>query len=132
MGKDDIMGSKINGLKTAWVVDSSEYFRRFESEYIAKATKHCEVEPVRIGNALERFKRGVYPDVLVIDILQPHIDGVLLVNKLKEERPEMDIIICSAEARNESSRLVGMTLISKPIVSMSGFMETVRGVVENV
>jgi CheY-like chemotaxis protein len=115
-----------------WVVDSSEYFRRFESEYIAKATRSCEVEPVRIGNALERFEKGVYPDVLVIDILQPHIDGVLLVNRLKQERPEMDIIICSAEARKESSRLIGMTLISKPIVSMSGFMETVRGVVENV
>jgi CheY-like chemotaxis protein len=132
MGKDDIMGSKINGLKTAWVVDSSEYFRRFESEYIAKATKYCDVEPIRIGNAMERFERGLYPDVLVIDILQPHIDGVLLVNKLKEERPEMDIVICSAEARKESSRLIGMTLISKPIVSMTVFMETIRGVVENV
>lgn len=132
MGKDDIMGSKINGLKTAWVVDSSEYFRRFESEYIAKATKYCDVEAVRIGNALERFAKGIYPDVLVIDILQPFIDGISLVNKLKEDRPEMDIIICSAEARKQSNRLIGMTLISKPIVSMTGFMETVRGVVENV
>jgi CheY-like chemotaxis protein len=132
MGKDDIMGSKVNGLKTAWVVDSSEYFRRFESEYIAKATKYCDVEAVRIGNALERFERGIYPDVLVIDILQPFIDGVTLVNRLKEDRPEMDIIICSAEARKQSNRLIGMTLISKPIVSLPIFMETIRGVVENV
>lgn len=114
------------------MVDSSEYFRRFESEHIAKATKHCRVESLAPKVAMSRFASGIYPDVLVIDILQPNINGVTLVNMLKDERPEMDIIICSAEAKKNSNKLVGMTLINKPIMSLPLFMNTVKDVVENI
>ncbi len=126
------MAYKADNIKKAWVVDSSEYFRRFESEYIAKATKGCDVESLPPKAALKRFESGKYPDVLIIDILQPNINGVTLVNMLKDERPEMDIIICSAEAKKNSNKLVGMTLINKPIMSLPLFMETIKDVVENI
>ena len=126
------MAYQANSIKKAWVVDSSEYFRRFESEYIAKATKGCDVEPLAPKVALKRFEDGKYPDVLIIDILQPHINGITLVNMLKDERPEMDIIVCSAEAQKNSNKLVGMTLINKPIMSLPLFMNTVKDVIENI
>ena len=126
------MASKANNIKAAWVVDSSEYYRRFEAEYIAKATKGCSIETLNLKSALDKFDNGCCPDVLVIDILQPNANGVELVNRLKQEYPAMDIVICSSEAKKYSNRLVGMTLINKPIMSLPLFMNTMKDIVENV
>ena len=114
------------------MVDSSEYYRRFEAEYIAKATKGCSIETLNIKNALDKFDKGYCPDVLVIDILQPNANGIELVNKLKQEYPAMDIVVCSSEAKKNSNRLVGMTLINKPIMSLPYFMNTMKDIIENV
>ena len=126
------MGSRSGKIKTAWVVDSSQFFRRLECEYIAKAAKGCIVESLDINEALREFKENNYPDVLLIDIQQPKVNGVKLVNLLKDRRPEMDIVVCSAEARKNSKSLIGMTLINKPIMSMPLFMQTMKDIVENV
>jgi len=126
------MAHQTDSIKKAWVVDSSEYFRRFESEYIAKATKYCVVESLPPKVALSRFADGKYPDVLVIDILQPNINGIDLVNTLKDKRPEMNIVVCSSEAKKNSNNLIGMTLINKPIMSLPLFMETIKDVIENI
>ncbi|MCK5342289.1 MAG: response regulator [Candidatus Heimdallarchaeota archaeon] len=126
------MGSRSSKIKTAWVVDSSQFFRRLETTYIAKAVKNCDVESFDINQALRNFKDDFYPDVLVIDIQQPKVNAVKLVNLLKDRRPEMDIVVCSAEARKNSKSLIGMTLINKPIMSMPLFMQTMKDIVENV
>ena len=126
------MASRSSKVKTAWVVDSSQFFRRLECEYIAKAVKDCLVESFDINAALKKFKENKYPDVLLIDIQQPKVNGVKLVNLLKDRRPEMDIVVCSAEARKNSKSLIGMTLINKPIISMSLFMQTMKDIVDNV
>ena len=126
------MGSKSSEVKMAWIVDSSQYYRRFETEYVAKASKGCTVEALNIEQALKEFNRNNYPDVLIIDIIQPKINTIKLVNYLKDKKPEMSIIVCSAEAKRNSKNLIGMTLISKPIVSMSLFMQTVKEIIENV
>ena len=132
MGTIYIMASKADNLKAAWVVDSSEYYRRFEAEYIAKATKGCSIESLDLKHALDKFDKGYCPDVLIIDILQPSINGVDLVNRLKQEHPAMNIVICSAEAKNNSNSLVGMTLINKPIASLPFFMNTMRDIIDNI
>ncbi|MCK5606754.1 response regulator [Candidatus Pacearchaeota archaeon] len=119
-------------IKTAWVVDSSQFFRRLECEYIAKAVKNCNIQSFDINAALREFKEKNYPDVLVIDIQQPKVNAVKLVNLLKDRRPEMDIVICSADARKNSKSLIGMTLINKPIMSIPLFMQTMKDIVENV
>ena len=126
------MAYQTNNIKKAWVVDSSEYFRRLESEYIAKATKSCDIESLPPKIALQRFADGKYPDVLIIDVLQPNINGVELVNRLKTQKPEMNIVICSAEAKQNSKSLIGMTLINKPIMSLPLFMDTMKDVIENI
>ena len=126
------MGSKSSNIKTAWVVDSSQFFRRLECSYIAKAVNNCDIESFDINQALKNFKDDYYPDVLVIDIQQPRVNAVKLVNLLKERRPGMDIVVCSAEARKNSKSLIGMTLINKPIMSMPLFMQTMKEVIENV
>ena len=132
MGHSYIMASKKDNLKSTWVVDSSEYYRRFEAEYIAKATKGCNIETLNLKNALKKFDNGSCPDVLIIDILQPNTNGVNLVNKLKQDHPAMNIVICSSEAKKNSNRLVGMTLINKPIMSLPYFMNTMKDIIENV
>jgi len=132
MGEIHIMASKADNLKKAWVVDSSEYYRRFEAEYIAKATKGCNIEALDLKNALDKFDNGYCPDVLVIDILQPNANGIELVNRLKQEHPAMNIVICSSEAKQNSNRLVGMTLINKPIMSLPYFMGTIKEIVEGI
>jgi chemotaxis response regulator CheB len=125
------MASTSGNIKLAWVVDSSEYYRRFEAECIAKATKGCNIELLDLKQAQAKLKKGCNPDVLVIDILQPSANGIEVVNGLKQEYPAMDIVVCSSEAKKNRNRLIGMTLINKPIISLPYFMDTMKNIIES-
>ena len=46
-------------------------------------------------NALEIFENED-PDIVTLDILMPDIDGISLLRKMKEKRPEIPIIMSTA------------------------------------
>src|SRR6266480_5697009 len=45
--------------------------------------------------ALERA-RATHPDLVVLDLLLPGIDGLTVLGELKRERPELPVVILSA------------------------------------
>jgi DNA-binding response OmpR family regulator len=47
------------------------------------------------GAALERA-RATHPDLVVLDLLLPGIDGLTVLSELKQERPELPVVILSA------------------------------------
>jgi two-component system, OmpR family, copper resistance phosphate regulon response regulator CusR len=47
------------------------------------------------GAALERA-RSTHPDLVVLDLLLPGIDGLTVLRELKHERPELPVVILSA------------------------------------
>ena len=46
-------------------------------------------------DALEMFKKE-NPDIVTLDILMPDIDGISLLRKMKEQRPDIPIIMSTA------------------------------------
>jgi DNA-binding response OmpR family regulator len=49
------------------------------------------------GAALERARAG-RPDLVVLDLLLPGIDGLTVLRELKQERPELPVVILSARS----------------------------------
>jgi DNA-binding response OmpR family regulator len=47
------------------------------------------------GDALERA-RAIVPDLVVLDLLLPGVDGLTILRELKRERPELPVVILSA------------------------------------
>jgi len=128
MGEYAEMAYKDTGLNI-WVVDQSQFFRRLEAEYASKSIECSIVEQMDIFEALRRFACDNCPDVLIIDIQQPKVNAIKLVNKLKDKFPQMSVVISSAEAKRQSKYLHGMALICKPIGSLAAFSETMRGAI---
>jgi DNA-binding response OmpR family regulator len=49
------------------------------------------------GAALERARQR-HPDLVVLDLLLPGIDGLTVLRELKQERPELPVVILSARS----------------------------------
>jgi two-component system, OmpR family, copper resistance phosphate regulon response regulator CusR len=49
------------------------------------------------GAALERARAG-RPDLVVLDLLLPGVDGLTVLRELKQERPELPVVILSARS----------------------------------
>jgi len=47
------------------------------------------------GEALERFE-GIAPDLVILDINMPDMNGIEVLRKLKERRPELPVILSTA------------------------------------
>ena len=90
-----------------------------------------EAEPVRDGrDALERA-RAFAPDLVVMDIQMPHISGLELIERMKEDEglratPVMAVTAYAAKGDEERIRDAGAQgYVSKPI-SLVRFIEAVR------
>jgi two-component system, OmpR family, copper resistance phosphate regulon response regulator CusR len=69
--------------------------------------------------ALERARAG-HPDLVVLDLLLPGIDGLTVLRELKQERPELPVVILSARG-DLPTKLRGFELgasdyVAKPFV----------------
>ncbi len=76
------------------IVDDDLNIRRFYKEELEEE----EYEVVIAGtgkDALEMFEKE-NPDLVTLDILMPDIDGISLLRKMKEQRPDIPIIISTA------------------------------------
>ncbi len=76
------------------IVDDDLNIRRFYKEELEEE----EYEVVIAGtgkDALEMFEKE-NPDLVTLDILMPDIDGISLLRKMKEQRPDIPIIMSTA------------------------------------
>jgi two-component system chemotaxis response regulator CheB len=77
--------------------------------------------------ALEKMKTN-WPDVLIVDIEMPRMDGISFLKKIMSERPT-PVVICSslaeqgAQATFEALSAGAVAIITKPKVGLKSFLE---------
>jgi len=109
------------------VVDDSAVVRQVLTNLL-NADPHIEVvataaDPVI---AIERMKQ-VWPDVIVLDIEMPRMDGITFLRKLMAEHPT-PVIICStltekgAQTTIEALAAGAVTIITKPKLGLKQFL----------
>lgn len=82
--------------------------------------------------AEEKFKKNGWPDVIILDIEMPRMDGLTFLKKVMREHPT-PIIICSSVAQKGSKNSVealsygAVEVISKPEMGVKEFLEETKG-----
>ncbi len=77
--------------------------------------------------AMGKFARDGWPDVIILDIEMPRMDGLSFLKKIMQERPT-PVIICSIVAQNgsrnamEALSLGAVEVIPKPQVGLKDFL----------
>jgi CheY-like chemotaxis protein len=99
------------------VVDDSSLARRM-TRRILEDLGH-EVEEVSNGaEALEQFLLKRH-DVVVLDLLMPGVDGVEVLQKLREMNPQVPVIVLTADIQRTTRDLVkdagAVAMVNKPV-----------------
>lgn len=114
---------KINVL----VVDDSAVVRQVVTALLNKAPDiqvlHAVADPIL---AMERMKTA-WPDVIVLDVEMPRMDGITFLRKLMAERPT-PVVICStltakaAKTTMEAMSAGAVSIITKPKLELKQFL----------
>lgn len=119
--------SKINVL----IVDDSALVRQILSEFVRFDSRleliHASSDPIF---AMEKMKK-TWPDVIVLDIEMPRMDGITFLKKIMKERPT-PVVICSSLATTEADATMlameagAVDIITKPQLGLKAFLEESR------
>jgi len=77
--------------------------------------------------ALDRMNRGEWPDVIVLDVEMPRMDGITFLKRIMEERPT-PVVICStltekgAETTMQALAAGAVSIVTKPKVGLKQFL----------
>lgn len=110
------------------IVDDSALVRQVVSQALA-ADPGIEVIATAADPlfALQKMKT-LWPDVLVIDIEMPRMDGITFLKKIMAERPT-PVVVCSslaekgAQATFEALAAGAVSIITKPKLGLKSFLE---------
>lgn len=110
------------------IVDDSAVVRQVVSQALASDPG---IEVIATASdpvfALEKM-RSLWPDVLVIDIEMPRMDGITFLKKIMAERPT-PVVVCSslaekgAQATFEALSAGAVSIITKPKMGLKSFLE---------
>ena len=109
------------------IVDDSAVVREVLTTVLSKAgdieVLHASQDPVF---ALERMQRD-WPDVIILDIEMPRMDGLTLLRKIMRERPT-PVIICSSLAEEgmpvtlQALEAGAIAIVTKPKIGLRSFL----------
>lgn len=112
-----------------FVVDDSAVVRMVLKEIL---TKDADIDFVGSASdpifALKHFEKDGWPDLIVLDIEMPRMDGLTFLKKIMEEHP-IPVIICStlatkgAGATLEALSNGAFAVVSKPTMGLKNFLE---------
>ena len=77
------------------VVDDLPFMRQAVRDAIGAAGMDCVGEAANGREALKLY-RGVSPDVVVLDITMPEMDGIEALDRLMKADPQARVVMCSA------------------------------------
>jgi len=86
--------------------------------------------------AEEKFIRNGWPDVIILDIEMPKMDGLTFLKKIMSSNPT-PVIICSSVAQSGSKNAVdalflgAVEVIAKPEVGLKNFLEESKHIIIN-
>ncbi|NTV69781.1 MAG: chemotaxis response regulator protein-glutamate methylesterase [Azonexaceae bacterium] len=110
------------------IVDDSALVRQVVSQAL---TSDPGIEVIATASdplfALHKMK-ALWPDVLVIDIEMPRMDGITFLKKIMAEHPT-PVVVCSSLAENgaqatfEALAAGAVSIITKPKVGLKSFLE---------
>jgi len=119
-------GSKVRVL----IVDDSAVVRQVLSVILQSApgieVLHAVADPIL---AMERMRMD-WPDVILLDVAMPRMDGITFLRKIMAERPT-PVIICSAVTERGTTASVealaagAVSVISKPRTDVRRFLEDI-------
>lgn len=111
----------------AMVVDDSATVRQLLSAILAESG---DIEVIATAAdplfALEKMRKQ-WPDVIVLDVEMPRMDGITFLRKLMTERPT-PVVICSsltqqgAETTLEALAAGAVAIVAKPSIGLSQFL----------
>ncbi len=112
------------------VVDDSAVVRQVLTDKLNRST---EIELLGTASdpifAMEKMKQ-VWPDVIILDIEMPRMDGITFLKKLMAQRPTA-VVICStltekgAETTMQALAAGAVSIITKPKVGLKNFLQDV-------
>jgi len=112
-----------------FIVDDSAIVRQTISKLVENET---DIELLGVAAdpifAMEKFKTKGTPDVLILDIEMPRMDGITFLKQIMSEQP-IATIICSSVAKSGSYKAIealqagAVELIEKPNIQTKAFLE---------
>jgi CheY-like chemotaxis protein len=96
--------------KKVLVVDDEDVIREFLTDILAAAGYTVVEAPDGVA-ALEAVERN-RPSVILTDVRMPRLDGVGLVNRLRERGDDVPVVFMTAHFR--ASPIPGVPLVPKP------------------
>lgn len=110
------------------IVDDSAVVRQVVAQALASDSG---IEVIATASdpvfALEKM-RSLWPDVLIVDIEMPRMDGITFLKKIMAERPT-PVVVCSslaergAQATFEALAAGAVSIITKPKMGLKSFLE---------
>ncbi len=109
--------------RTDWVVVVDDDVANLKMAGVILSRQHMRVTALRSGRALLEYIRGNSPDVILLDVRMPEMDGFETMRLLKQEMApgqEIPVIFLTADDNAESEmkglNLGAMDFIKKPFV----------------
>jgi len=115
------------------IVDDAAFMRMMVKENLKKAgyTDFCEA-----GNGEEALKKfgSETPDLVLLDITMPIMDGIAALKEIKELDPSAKVVMCSAMGQDsmviEAIKLGALDFIVKPF-KPERLVQTVKNVLDS-
>ncbi|NBZ86725.1 protein-glutamate methylesterase/protein-glutamine glutaminase [Stagnihabitans tardus] len=121
-------GGKKAGAIRVFIVDDSAVVRRALTDILAADPRFEVIAAVNDPFAAAERLRHVLPDVIVLDIEMPRMDGVTFLKKLMAQHP-IPVVICSSLVADKSETLLAalaagaVEVIAKPELGVKQFLE---------
>ena len=114
------------------LADDAEFMRMMQKDILEKHGYIICGEAADGLEAVEKFKK-LQPDVLVLDIVMPNMDGIEVLKHIKKDYPEAKIVMCSAMCQEDfvvtALKWGACDFLSKPFQA-DALADTVRAVLD--
>lgn len=77
------------------IVDDAAFMRMMLKDILSKNGYEVAGEAENGQKAIEKY-RELTPDLVIMDITMPEVDGIEAVKKIKAEDPSAKVVMCSA------------------------------------
>jgi two-component system chemotaxis response regulator CheY len=81
--------------KTILIVDDAAFMRMMIRDILTKNGYEVIGEAENGGRAIEKY-RELLPDLVIMDITMPEVNGIEAVREIRKLNPDSQVIMCSA------------------------------------